>query len=33
MSFGIEYLYGQRENLDTEEAKAQRINALIQYNF
>lgn len=33
MSFGIEYLYGRRENLDTEEAKAQRINALMQYNF
>ncbi len=33
MSFGIEYLWGQRENLDDETADAQRLNALFQYNF
>ncbi len=33
MSFGIEYLWGQRENLNTEEAEAQRLNALFQFNF
>jgi hypothetical protein len=33
MSLGIEYLWGQRKNIDEEHAKAQRLNALFQYNF
>jgi hypothetical protein len=33
MSIGIEYVWGQRENLDGEQAKANRLNGLIQYNF
>jgi hypothetical protein len=33
MSLGIEYLWGERKNLDDERGKANRINALVQYNF
>jgi hypothetical protein len=33
LSTGIEYLYGERRDLDGERAKANRINALVQYNF
>jgi hypothetical protein len=33
MSLGIEYLWGERKNLDEERGKANRINALAQYNF
>lgn len=33
MSLGIEYLVGQRENFNNEDAQSQRINALFQYNF
>lgn len=33
MSIGVEYVYGQRENLDGERGRAQRVNALFQYNF
>lgn len=33
MSFGIEYLYGQRENLNGESADSQRLGGLFQYNF
>ena len=33
LSLGVEYLWGQRENLDDERAKANRLNALLQYNF
>lgn len=33
MSFGIEYLFGQRGDLNDEVAEAQRLNALFQYNF
>ena len=33
MSIGVEYLWGQRENLDGEHAQAQRIGGLFQYNF
>jgi hypothetical protein len=33
MSVGVEYLWGQRENLDGEKGKANRLNALLQYNF
>jgi hypothetical protein len=33
MSLGIEYVWGERENLDGEKAKANRVNGLIQYNF
>jgi hypothetical protein len=33
MSFGIEYLYGLRENLNTEDAYAQRLHGMFQYNF
>jgi hypothetical protein len=33
MSVGVEYLWGQRENLDGERAHANRLNALYQFNF
>jgi hypothetical protein len=33
MSLGIEYLYGQRENFDGDDANAQRLNGMFQYNF
>jgi hypothetical protein len=33
LSFGIEYLYGQRENIDNQHAQSQRIGGLVQYNF
>jgi Porin subfamily len=33
MSFGIEYLWGERENLNDQHATAQRLNALFQFNF
>jgi hypothetical protein len=33
MSFGIEYMWGERENLDNEEGQAQRLHGLFQYNF
>jgi len=33
MSLGIEYVWGERENLDTQNGWANRINALLQYNF
>jgi hypothetical protein len=33
LSTGIEYLYGERRDLDGARAKANRINALVQYNF
>jgi hypothetical protein len=33
MSLGIEYLWGQRKNIDDERGQANRINALVQYNF
>ena len=33
MSFGIEYMWGQRENLDGEDARARRLDGLFQYNF
>ena len=33
MSFGIEYMWGERENLDGEDARARRIDGLFQYNF
>lgn len=33
MSFGIEYLRGERQNLDQQESQAERLNALFQYNF
>lgn len=33
MSFGLEYLRGRRENVSGEEAHANRINGLFQYNF
>ena len=33
MSLGTEYLWGERENLDGERGHANRVNALIQYNF
>ena len=32
-SLGAEYVWGERENLDGERARANRINALCQYNF
>jgi hypothetical protein len=33
MSFGIEYLWGERENLNEQSADAQRLHGLFQYNF
>jgi hypothetical protein len=33
MSLGIEYLWGERKNVDDERGRANRINALAQYNF
>jgi hypothetical protein len=33
MSLGVEYLWGERKNLDGQRGKDNRINALVQYNF
>jgi hypothetical protein len=33
LSFGLEYLWGERENFDGERGQADRINVLAQYNF
>jgi hypothetical protein len=33
MSLGLEYLYGQRKNLNGQWGDANRINMLAQYNF
>jgi hypothetical protein len=33
MSLGLEYLWGERKNLDGDLGRANRINALAQYNF
>jgi hypothetical protein len=33
MSIGVEYLWGVRKNLDGEQGIANRVNALVQYNF
>jgi hypothetical protein len=33
MSLGVEYLWGERTNLDGERGKANRFNGLAQYNF
>jgi hypothetical protein len=33
MSLGIEYIWGDRQNLDGERGQATRLNGLIQYNF
>ncbi len=33
MSFGIEFLWGQRQNLNGEDADAKRLGGLFQYNF
>jgi hypothetical protein len=33
MSLGIEYLWGERKNLDGERGRANRVNGLVQYNF
>jgi hypothetical protein len=33
MSIGIEYVWGERENLDGQRGQARRVNALFQYNF
>jgi hypothetical protein len=33
LSLGIEYLYGQRDNLNQQSGHANRVNALVQYNF
>jgi hypothetical protein len=33
MSLGVEYVWGERENLDGERGRANRINGLVQYNF
>lgn len=33
LSCGMEYMWGQRENIDAQEAEAQRLNGVLQYNF
>ncbi len=33
MSLGVEYLWGQRVNLDGQDAESQRLHGLFQYNF
>jgi hypothetical protein len=33
MSLGIEYVWGERENLNRQRGRADRINGLFQYNF
>ena len=33
MSIGSEYVWGERENLDGQRGRANRVNALFQYNF
>lgn len=33
LSLGVEYLHGERENLSEQSGRANRINALVQYNF
>jgi hypothetical protein len=33
MSLGVEYLWGERKNLDGERGQANRINGMVQYNF
>jgi hypothetical protein len=33
MSLGVEYLWGERENLDGQRGQVNRANALLQYNF
>ncbi len=33
MSLGVEYVWGQRANIDLQSARADRVNALFQYNF
>jgi|GEM_PF-2169888 hypothetical protein len=33
LSLGAEYLWGDRENIDGQNAEANRLNALVQYNF
>lgn len=33
MSVGVEYLHGERENLNGQRGRANRLNALVQYNF
>ncbi|MBL8793706.1 MAG: porin [Planctomycetia bacterium] len=33
MSLGIEYVWGERENIDSQAGQANRINGLVQYNF
>jgi hypothetical protein len=33
LSLGVEYLWGERKNLDGERGRANRANALVQYNF
>jgi hypothetical protein len=33
MSIGVEYVWGERENLDGQSGKANRLNAMFQYNF
>ena len=33
LSLGVEYLWGERKNLDEQRGQANRINGLVQYNF
>ncbi len=33
LSVGVEYLFGERENVDLQRGQANRVNALVQWNF
>jgi hypothetical protein len=33
LSIGLEYLWGEREDLDDESGRAQRLQTAFQYNF
>ena len=33
LSFGVEYIWGERENLDGQAAQAERVHSMGQYNF
>jgi hypothetical protein len=33
LSLGVEYLWGERKNLDEERGRVNRLDALVQYNF
>jgi hypothetical protein len=33
MALAIEYMWGERENLDRQAGRAQRLHSMFQYNF